>query len=1520
MQITNFSIRLSTSVWVLIIILFIGGLMAYNRLPREAAPDIAIPIVIVSTPYFGVSPADIETLVTNPLEKEFKGIRDLKKMTSTSAESVSLVTLEFDPDVVIEDALQKIRDKVDKAKPDLPPDAEDSEIIEINASDWPVLIANVSGKMDPLRLKELAEDIQDDIEKLPGVLRVDLAGGVEREIQVLVDPMQLQYHKVSLNDIIGKLQAENINLPGGSLDVGPMKYTVRVPGEFENVAMIQDLVVKVPKGGGAPIYLRDVAEVKDTFKEPKTYSRLTTWKKVGDERVEYTETNVSLSVVKRSGENIIDIADATKQVLKDYETRVPEGVNIVVLNDMSTNVRDQVHDLENNIISGLILVLGVLFFFMGGARNAMFVAISVPLSMLVTFLILQALGITLNMVVLFSLVLALGMLVDNAIVIVENIYRHASEGKDRVQAAIDGTAEVGWAVIASTATTVAAFAPMVFWPGVTGEFMGYLPKTVIITLLASLFVALVINPTVCATLLKVDEKDRGHDEMSVPDNAVYRTYRRMLNWAIDHAWAVIGLSFAALVGSMMLFGSQSLGVQFFPETTPERFDVNVELPDGTRIEETNKLLAELEKPIDSQPDIVEAWIADIGVKGGNGGMQAGGSAPHFGKISVDLVSAQHQESSPFEFMERLRKVYANVPGATVILAKENTGPPAGAPVNIEIVGDDLAVMADISRQVKDRVRQIPGIIDLRDDVELTRPEVHLVVDRTRAAIVDVDTRGIAQTIRTAINGTEATVFREGDKEYDITVRLREDQRRSIEDLAKLTVVNKDGIHIPITEVASIEPKGGAGSIRHKDQDRVVTVSANAAQGFLPNKLLEQVQKDLKDVKVPPGYSIRYTGENEDQQEAADFLGMALLFALFLIVLILVTEFNSIMQPLIIMGSVIMSLIGVFLALVIFQLPFGIIMTGIGVISLAGVVVNNAIVLIDYANQLRERGMGLREAALNAGLVRFRPVLLTASTTVLGLLPLVAGVSIDFVNTSIVFGGRSVEMWGPMADVVSAGLFVSTGLTLVVVPAAYVLTESLSLRVRTFLTRGSAAAAAAIILVMLAPIVANAQETTPTPTPETPVTTFSTPESIDSGDLFAGSQLDLAEFKIEAKRTLSLAESRALVRENSLDLATLKTQITFADALVRQAWSTVFPTLAANAQYLVNQEEIVADFGGPAGSPAIVIQPKTSWNWTLSASLRANFRALSLLPQAHIQQELARNNISVVAQQLDLAVVQTYYALLTTRRVMEIGKERLVSAETLLKATVARRDAGTVTEFEVTRANLQVVQARKDIEAARLQFQNIRVGLANLLQTPADFDVTETGVSTDGLELSTIQQEAQRNRPEIAQAELNQRFADEQIREVYFRYLPILSATFQYAGQKGTALSPSDPRWTLVFGASWTIWDGGLREATIDQKEAAVLASQLQNRKTATQIAADIDSAWAEYLSSLTQLESGKTQVELALTASQQANAAYRFGATTQLDVINAENQLAIARIAVLQDRLAVELASERLRSLSQMAN
>ncbi|RDV37172.1 hypothetical protein DV096_14405 [Bradymonadaceae bacterium TMQ3] len=1522
MRLTRFAIDHAVAVYVLIVCIILGGLLSYRSLPREAAPDIAIPIVMVSTPYFGVSPADIETLVTQPMERQFKNLRDLKEMTSTSAESASLIVLEFDPEVDIDEVLQRIRVEVDKAKPDLPPDAEDTEVMEINSSDWPILVANVAGDLDPVRLKALAEDMQEDLEALPGVLRVSLAGGVEREIHVLLNPERMRQLGVSANDVSQALQSENINLPGGSIDIGSMKYTVRVAGEFEELESMRHIVVKSPDGN--PIYLRDVAEIEDGFEDPTTFSRLTVWKEnAAGERVPVTKTNVSLAIVKRSGENIVAIAEAAKEVIDRYDQQAGESVQITIVNDMSKNIAATVRELENNIISGMILVLLVLFFFMGGARNALFVAVSVPMSMLITFLVLSMLGITLNMVVLFSLLLALGMLVDNAIVIVENIYRHASSGKDRVTAAYEGTKEVGWAVIASTATTVAAFFPMLFWPGVMGEFMGFLPLTVIITLLSSLFVALVINPTLCATLLKVQD-GVSFDEDSVPDLWIYRAYRSTLEFALNHRIIVALIAVGVFVGTFMIFGATSRGVEFFPKTTPEQFSVQVTLPDGTNIEETRNTLESLQGPLATAPDLVTAWITDTGTQGG-GQAGGGGEAPHYGQITVELKSIEEQPSDPNVFIEKLRQLFSKVPGAEIIMATQNMGPPTGAPVSIEIAGEDLSTLASISQQVLQEVRTIEGVIDLTDNLELTRPEIHVEIDRARAAVLGLSTQSVAQTVRTAINGSEAGVFREADEEYDILVRLPEDRRRAIADISQLTVVNKDGVHIPLVEVAEVVVRGGSGSIRRKDQERVVTVSGNVADGYLPAVALAEAQERLADLKLPAGYEIRYTGESQDQEEAAAFLGNALLAAVFLILLILVTQFNSIAQPFIIMFTVFLSLIGVLWSLIVTQAPFGIIMTGIGIISLAGVVVNNAIVLIDYINQLRARGWDRRDALIQAGLVRFRPVMLTAITTILGLLPIVLGVSIDFIDQSVTFGGASVEMWGPMGVAVTGGLLVATLLTLVVVPVLYSMFDSLSDLSRRLFTRVAAAGLVLSLVMLVLPALATAQDAPASGDASAQTQSDDEaelfPEVDDPGQIERRS-LDDAEIEsavtIEVARTLTLDEARQLVREQSFDVRLAQNQVDSANTVIRQAYSALFPRFTASGEYTVNQEEVVLDFGEglPPGVevPPSVIRPKTDYRWNVAASMRVNFRSWPLIRQAYAQRDLAQAQVEMTREALDQAAVSTYFNLVMVRRMIDISVQQARSAQTVLGFTEAQVAAGTATEFELTRAQLRAVQTQKEVDRARQQYIQVRKAFAELLQTGDDFDV-EVPERPEEVQGDDLVERAEENRAAFEVNRLAMEVADLGIEDIYYQYLPSLSATFSYGGGKSTALAPGDPRWVLILGAEWTLWDGGLREAQLKQARAQRVAAELRQEQTLHQIASEIDQARADVDAARIQLDSGVTELELAQRGVEQAETAFRYGVATQLDVINAQDQLRLAQLARVQDELQLEMAVYNLQTL-----
>lgn len=1034
MRITEYSVAHNVTTYVLIVIFVLGGLLAYSSLPRESAPEIEIPVIVVSTPYLGVAPEDIESLITNIMEREISEISDIKKLTSTSAEGVSIVVTEFDTETNLDEALAKIREKVDLAKADLPEDAEEPIVQEISTTDFPMMIVNVTGPYSELNLKNVAEDLEEAIENVQGVLEVRIAGGVEREFQVRIDLSRLNHYALTLDDVVNAVRAENINMPGGDVNVGDAKFLVRVPGEYKDAEQIANTVVRVR--GGAPIFIRDIAEVRDTFKDRATYSRL-------DGR-----SNVSLTVTKRPGANIIEVSTAIRALVDELEAEMPASTEIVILSDESEDIRSMVKELENNMITGLLLVIAVIMFAMG-FRNSVLVGLAIPLSMMITFLALQSLGITLNMIVLFSLILALGMLVDNGIVIVENIYRHASMGKSTTQAALEGTGEVAWPVATSTFTTVAAFFPLIFWPGVIGEFMGYLPKTLIVTLLASLLVALVITPVLCAAFLRVrpgtaataqDADQLPKSDPSTLGGMILTSYEKLLRGAIGHRAITVSVGFVMLIATIALYSASGLGIEFFPETPPERIIVRVDAGDGTRVELTNRIVLAIEKQLEGNPNI-EHYVATVGTAGGGEGGAGQSTVAHQGRVTIDFVDAEEQTEPVADVIAGIRERIADIPGARIEITKQQNGPPSGPPINVELRGDEFRQLEEVTTAIKAKIEAIDGVVDLKDDFASGRPEVRIEVDREKAGLVKATTSQIAGTVRTAINGTEASKIRDGEDEYDITVRLKENDRRSLNDLETLRIrVNDpdsiaDANLVPIGEVAALVPSGGTGSIRHIEKERVVTISANA-EGRLANDVVAEIQRTLKDFPLPDGFDLSYTGEQEDQAETQAFLGGAFLLALFLIALILVTQFNSVFIPAVIMLAVILSLIGVFWGQMIIGLPFGVIMTGLGVISLAGVVVNNAIVLVDYIQQLRQRGVPRDEALIHAGLVRLRPVLLTAITTVLGLVPMALKISIDFSAMSVQRGGSSSAFWFPMAIAVIFGLAIATVLTLVVVPTLY----------------------------------------------------------------------------------------------------------------------------------------------------------------------------------------------------------------------------------------------------------------------------------------------------------------------------------------------------------------------------------------------------------------------------------------------------------------------------------------------------
>ncbi|MBT3316557.1 efflux RND transporter permease subunit, partial [bacterium] len=735
MKLTRGAITRYPMVFAFMAILIVLGVKSYKSLPRESSPDIKIPFVMIMTPYAGTSPEDMENLVTRKLEKQLKGMEDLKEMTSSSSYGMSVITLEFESSVDMSDALQATRDRVELAKPDLPDDPkEDLVVQEISASDaFPVMQVNLYGDLDLFLLKKLGEDLQEELEKIKGVLGVDLVGGIENEVQVDVDPEKLAYYNLGILDVQDAIGLQNITIPGGKLSLGVYDYQVRVPGEVDDVQEILGFVLN--PGIFPPVYVGDVATVKFGVKDRETISRV------------FGHDAVTLVIKKRSGENLIRIAEEVKAVVTNARFNFPAGAEVEIVADQSLQIRRMVKELENNILSGLLLVFLVLLAFFG-VRNALFVGLAIPMSMLITFIVLSILDITLNMVVLFSLIMALGMLVDNAIVIVENIFRHRGKGASSEEAADKGTSQVAGAVIASTLTTVCAFGPLVLWPGIMGEFMSYLPITVIITLLASLVVAMIFNPVLCAHFMGVPRT--AQEKVLLGDRLIafgQKTYRPLLRWSLDHLFFVNLGMLCLFVGSLVLYVLFNPGVEMFPDIDPQYATVNIDAPSGTRIEVTDSYALSIEKEVEKLRDL-KVFSTSVGTSLGGG--IGGGSAPsHQSSITLEFEEMSDRDYSSRQELDDLRSRLEDFTGARITVEKMEEGPPTGKPVNIEISGDDFKVLGELAAQIKDIIRNIDGLVDITDNFDRSLPELRIIPDVDKAGRFGLRTLDIAGTIRTA---------------------------------------------------------------------------------------------------------------------------------------------------------------------------------------------------------------------------------------------------------------------------------------------------------------------------------------------------------------------------------------------------------------------------------------------------------------------------------------------------------------------------------------------------------------------------------------------------------------------------------------------------------------------------------------------------------------------------------------------------------------------------------------------------
>ncbi|MBS1772886.1 MAG: efflux RND transporter permease subunit [Bacteroidetes bacterium] len=1111
-----------TAVYILTILITAMGLMTYMNLPKEQFPEIKMPQIMVQTFYPGTSPENMENLVTKPIEKQVKNITGVKKVTSNSFQDFSIVQVEFNTDIKIPQAKRDVKDAVDKAKTDLPKNLpNEPEVNDIDFSEFPILYLNISGNYDLNKLKEYSDRVKDKIEDMKEIKRVDMVGALNREIQINVDMYKMTAAGFTFGDIENAVAYENITSTPGLVSMNNQKRILTIRNEFKSAEQIGNLIVK--NQHGKALYIRDLADVADNFEEQESYARLD------------NKNVITLNIIKAKGQNLIEASDKIQKLLEEMKkNELPKDLKIVITGDQSDQTRHTLEDLVNTIIIGFILVTIILMFFMG-VTNALFVALSVPLSSAIAFLVLPTIGFTLNMIVLFSFLLALGIVVDDAIVVIENTHRIYDNGKmDIKQAAKYATAEVFLPVLSGTATTLMPFIPLAFWKGLIGSFMFFLPVTLIITLVASLLVAYIINPVFAVDFMKPHKaNDDGRRRWKKRDkvlliifvslavlcylaqaiafgNFILFIYLFVLlekfvfekwihtfqnkTWPAVKEWYVKWLKkalakpkrtfFASMVvifGSFIVFGKWGPTPVFFPSGEPNFAYVYLTMPVGTDQAYTNTVLQSLEEKVNKALEIdhatgktnpiVKSVIANVTVGAVDPTSGEVGNFPNKGRITVAFVKyADRHGKSTSEYLEKIRSMVKDVPGAQVTVDKEQGGPPQQKPVFIEIKGDNLdSLMVTADRLNKYLTKkQIPGVEKLQSDFQANKPEIVFDIDRERMNNEGISTGQVVGGLRTAVFGKEISRFRDANDDYPITLRLKKDQREDIDAVRNMPLIFRDmgmgGMirEVPMSAFADIHYGNTYGGIKRKDQKRVINLSSNVLTGYNPNDVVAAVQRELNNFTAPQGVTLKMGGQQEDQAETMGFLGMAMLISICLIFLILIIQFNSFSRTIIIMSEIVMSWAGVFLVTTIVRNDFSIVMSGIGLVALAGIVVRNGILLIEFMDLMLKDGMSEYEAIVEAGRTRMTPVLLTATAAILGLIPLGIGLNIDFasffstLNPHIYIGGDSVAFWGPLAWTMIYGLSFATFLTLILVPVMMLLAFRLKRRVKTWREKISAA--------------------------------------------------------------------------------------------------------------------------------------------------------------------------------------------------------------------------------------------------------------------------------------------------------------------------------------------------------------------------------------------------------------------------------------------------------------------------------
>jgi multidrug efflux pump len=1013
-----------------VMILLMGG-SAYLNIPKEAEPDIPIPIIYVSVFHEGIAPEDAERLLARPLEKELQSIEGIKEMRSIAGEGYASVTLEFDAGFDADQALQDVRDKVDLAKSELPPESDEPRVTEINVALFPVLTVVLSGNVPERMLVTVARELKDNVEALPGVLSVDIGGDREEVLEVIADSSVMETYDISFADLFTLLQRNNRLVAAGALDTGAGRMILKVPGVIEEIEDVLNLPIKVVDN--TVVRFKDVASVRRTFKDPDGYARVA------------GQPAVVLEISKRTGANIIETIEQVRALMGDNQAHWPQGIAVSYLQDKSEQIRVMLGDLQNNVLTAIALVMIVIIAALG-LRPAILVGLAIPGSFLTGILILDGMGLTLNIVVLFSLILVVGMLVDGAIVTIELADRKIAEGLTPAQAYAQGAKRMAWPIISSTATTLAVFLPLLFWPGVVGEFMKFLPVTVLITLIASLAMALIFIPVLGgmigkkqgASITNLDAIQAAEDGDLKDIQGIAGRYLRALAKLIQRPARTFAVAVILLLGTYIAFGALGRGVEFFPSVEPDFAQIQVQARGDLSVKERDALVQEVEKRFLDMDELKTVYARTLGSASNQGDMPE----DVIGVIQMEFV--YWEDRRPAEaIIAEIRDRTADIPGIMIQAREQESGPSGGKPIQINISGRNADKISETIDLVRTAMNNTGGFVDVEDSRPLPGIEWRILVDREKAARYGADITLLGDAIKMITGGIQLAEYRPDDADEELDIRLRFPvEERNLEKLRQLKVPTSKG-QIPISNFIQVVPAQKTGTLRRTDGHRVMTVRADVEPGLLVDDQVKEMKRAFADFTPDPSVRIRFKGQDADQREAGNFLANAFITAIFLMTIILVTQFNSFYQACLVLSAIIFSTAGVLLGLLVTGQPFGVVMGGIGVIALAGIVVNNNIVLIDTYNDLRAGGLNATDAVMRTAAQRVRPVLLTSITTVLGLLPMVLAINIDLIGQDISFGAPSTQWWRQLSSAIAGGLTFATVLTLILTPCLLVLGDNVS---------------------------------------------------------------------------------------------------------------------------------------------------------------------------------------------------------------------------------------------------------------------------------------------------------------------------------------------------------------------------------------------------------------------------------------------------------------------------------------------